>query len=98
VTSVYSPADNVSAGVIGLQTAVTLLEAGYKVTVVARDWPGDHSPDYTSPWAGAIWRSHASADQVEACKWDLQSYQEWMRIAETNPDIAAEMGIMVSGT
>jgi len=39
-----------SAGVIGLQTALTLLEAGYKVTVAAKHLPGDLSLEYTSPW------------------------------------------------
>lgn len=39
-----------SAGVIGLQTAISLLEAGYKVTIVAKHFPGDLSIEYTSPW------------------------------------------------
>lgn len=38
------------AGVIGLQVALSLLEAGYRVTVVSKYWPGDESIDYTSPW------------------------------------------------
>lgn len=39
-----------SAGVIGLQTAVTLLEAGYDVACVAEFLPGDEAADYASPW------------------------------------------------
>jgi hypothetical protein len=39
-----------SAGVIGLQTTLTLLEAGYKVSVVAEYLPGDEDAMYTSPW------------------------------------------------
>lgn len=35
---------------IGLQTAITLLEAGAAVTIVAKHVPGDKSIDYTSPW------------------------------------------------
>lgn len=33
---------------IGLQTALTLLENGYDVTIAAKHWPGDDSIDYTS--------------------------------------------------
>ncbi|KAJ9667096.1 hypothetical protein H2201_002931 [Coniosporium apollinis] len=40
----------IGAGVIGLQTAVSLLEAGYTVTIVAKYYPGDESIEYTSPW------------------------------------------------
>jgi len=39
----------VSAGVIGLQTALTLLESGYSVTIIAKYWPGDDHIEYTSP-------------------------------------------------
>jgi hypothetical protein len=39
-----------SAGVIGLQIAISLLEEGYKVTIVAKHFPGDKSIEYTSPW------------------------------------------------
>jgi hypothetical protein len=39
-----------SAGVIGLQTSISLLEAGYRVFVVAKHLPGDKSIEYTSPW------------------------------------------------
>jgi glycine/D-amino acid oxidase-like deaminating enzyme len=37
--------------VIGLQTALSLLESGYDVTIVAKHWPEDESNgsiDYTS--------------------------------------------------
>jgi heterodisulfide reductase subunit A-like polyferredoxin len=38
------------AGVIGLQTALTLKEAGFKVVIVAKDFPGSEDPLYTSTW------------------------------------------------
>jgi D-amino-acid oxidase len=41
----------IRAGVIGLQTANTLLDAGHKVTILAKHWPGDESIEYTSPWS-----------------------------------------------
>jgi hypothetical protein len=37
------------AGIIGLQTAFFLLEAGFDVTMVAKHWPGDEDLEYTSP-------------------------------------------------
>ncbi|KKY23325.1 putative d-amino-acid oxidase [Diplodia seriata] len=40
----------IGAGVIGLQTAITLLEAGAAVTIIAKHVPGDKAKDYTSPW------------------------------------------------
>lgn len=33
---------------IGLQTALTLLENGYGVTIVAKHWPGDDDINYAS--------------------------------------------------
>jgi D-amino-acid oxidase len=38
------------AGVIGLQTAISLLEDGYRITILAKHFPGDRSVEYTSPW------------------------------------------------
>ncbi|MCJ1438906.1 hypothetical protein MMC27_008296 [Xylographa pallens] len=67
----------IGAGVIGLQTAVTLLRAGYAVSIVAEYWPGEGQPMYTSDWAGAHWRTHASAEQTELCEWDTETYRVW---------------------
>lgn len=49
----------VGAGVVGLTTALVLQIKGYDVTILANHFPGDKSPDYTSPWAGARWKSVA---------------------------------------
>ena len=81
------------AGVIGLQTALTLLEAGYKVTIIAKHWPGDESIEYCSPWAGAIWRTHASPN-TDTSKWDLLSYNIGVKVAEEEPVKATDMGIL----
>jgi glycine/D-amino acid oxidase-like deaminating enzyme len=40
----------IGSGIIGLLSALTLTEAGYKVTIVARDLPDDDSLDWASPW------------------------------------------------
>lgn len=43
------------AGIIGCATARILLQKGYKVTIVAKDLPGDTDIFYASNWAGAMW-------------------------------------------
>ncbi|KAF2803567.1 FAD dependent oxidoreductase [Mytilinidion resinicola] len=83
----------IGAGVIGLQTAVSLLEAGYKVTIIAKHFPGEGTIEYTSPWAGAQWRTHATADQKDECEWDISSYKQWAEVAQSDPEKAKEMGI-----
>lgn len=40
----------VGAGVIGLTTALLLVDAGYDVTIVARNLLNDESTDWASPW------------------------------------------------
>jgi hypothetical protein len=41
----------VGSGVIGLTCALVLCEAGYKVSIVARELPGDTSNNWASPWS-----------------------------------------------
>ncbi|EAU29704.1 predicted protein [Aspergillus terreus NIH2624] len=43
----------IGSGVIGLLSAQYLAQAGHRVTVIARDLPGDETQDWASPWAGA---------------------------------------------
>ena len=38
------------AGVIGLTCAYLLAEAGHKVTIVARNFYGDRTTEWASPW------------------------------------------------
>lgn len=60
----------VGAGVIGLSCALTLSEGGYKVKVVAANFPTDPlNSKYTSSWAGAHYRpfpSHTDKDYEDA--------------------------------
>ncbi|KMU91760.1 D-aspartate oxidase {} [Coccidioides immitis H538.4] len=82
----------VGAGVIGLQTSLSLLEAGYEVTIVAEHFPGDVDDMYTSPRAGGQWRSHALPGQ-EQCEWDIQTFKCWKAIVEEEektPDLLLE--------
>ncbi|CAG8560592.1 28556_t:CDS:2 [Dentiscutata erythropus] len=53
----------IGAGISGLTTAV-LLQEEYNVTIVSRDFPGELKDGYTSPWAGANWRSQAVLDDI----------------------------------
>jgi glycine/D-amino acid oxidase-like deaminating enzyme len=85
--------------VIGLTTAAFLAENGFKVTIISKDIPGDFSDQYASPWAGAHWRSHASAHEVEQCDWDIQSYDYFVKLMEEesrNPELPRS-GVKVSG-
>ncbi|KAH9907481.1 hypothetical protein F4778DRAFT_542831 [Xylariomycetidae sp. FL2044] len=84
----------IGAGVIGLQTAITLLEAGFGVTVLGRHLPGDISTEYTSPWAGAIWRSNALLHEKELQEWDAESYAVWLDNVKNNPSEAEDAGIL----
>ena len=42
----------IGAGIVGLSTALALLDKGFKVTILAQWQPGDMHIQYTSPWAG----------------------------------------------
>ncbi|MCD6639964.1 MAG: FAD-binding oxidoreductase [Nocardioides sp.] len=59
----------VGAGVIGLTSAVRLLEAGYRVDVLARELP----LETTSAVAAAIWSPY-SAPQQHVVRWARRSY------------------------
>ncbi|TID15200.1 nucleotide-binding domain-containing protein [Venturia nashicola] len=86
------------AGVVGLQTAISLLEAGYKATIVAKHFPGDLSIEYTSPWAGAHWRPNDVEVDLEQQGWDLESYNYWLSIVarELNePETTVRSGLDV---
>lgn len=40
----------IGSGIIGLLSALALTDAGYQVTIMARDLPGDETQDWASPW------------------------------------------------
>ena len=40
----------VGAGIIGLASALDLVQAGYRVAVIARNLPGDKTTEWSSPW------------------------------------------------
>jgi D-amino-acid oxidase len=92
------------AGISGLQTSLSLLQRGYRVTIIATHTPGDFSPTYTSPWAGGHWRSHAGISPSDAAlrSYDTRTYQAWTQMLESayasvdskrRTEAEAEMGI-----
>ncbi|KAF1967372.1 nucleotide-binding domain-containing protein [Bimuria novae-zelandiae CBS 107.79] len=85
----------IGAGVTGLQTSISLREAGYEVVLIAKHFPGDQSIEYTSPWAGAHWRSHAGEDDLEQQQWDTETYKHMLEIIEK--EARDEGGGLLSG-
>ncbi|KAJ5129418.1 nucleotide-binding domain-containing protein [Penicillium bovifimosum] len=72
----------VGSGVIGLMSALTLTDAGYKVTIIARDLPGDDSQDWASPWAGAAMFPHPDAKGQDL---QTESFKYYWALAHRDP-------------
>ncbi|CAF9913829.1 hypothetical protein IMSHALPRED_001456 [Imshaugia aleurites] len=71
------------AGVIGLQTALELLEHGLDVTIVAKSWPGNKDPHYTSMRSGAQWRSNPAMEDKVQQDWDRQTFNHWSHLVKS---------------
>ncbi|KXX82943.1 D-amino-acid oxidase [Madurella mycetomatis] len=90
----------IGAGVIGLSCAILLQEAGYAVTIVARDFPGPFETldpvaqiNYTSPWGGAHNRwvpPHASSPPSTHREHtlSLKTYAHMQRLHSSHPQTA----------
>jgi len=63
----------VGCGVIGLASAIRLLEEGYGVRIVARDLP----PRTTSNRAAAIWRPYRAAPEEKVVEWAERTYHRY---------------------
>lgn len=91
----------IGGGVIGLTTAWVLLDQGYKVTIIAKQW-STYSKDHrlTSQIAGALWEfppaacgQHTDTISVEKSKkWCMVGYKVWESIA-ADPELAARAGV-----
>lgn len=77
------------AGVVGLSTALELKTRvpDAKVTIVAKFFPGDRSPEYCSPWAGANWMTTATDNGVQE-EWDAETYRRFGHLADSVPEAA----------
>ncbi|CAG8648714.1 10803_t:CDS:2, partial [Gigaspora rosea] len=82
----------IGAGISGLTTAV-LLQEQYNVTIVSRELPGELTDGYTSPWAGAHWRSHAELDDILQQGAEKETFIHFWDLAHTKP---SETGIMIA--
>ncbi|KAJ5714406.1 uncharacterized protein N7483_011587 [Penicillium malachiteum] len=66
------------AGVIGLQTALTILSHDIRVTLLSVSWPGCLSdPYYTSMFSGAQWRSNPDMNDRRQQSWDRTTLLHW---------------------
>lgn len=76
----------VGAGVVGLTSALRLLQAGHRVDVVARDLP----LETTSAVAAALWYPYRALPQDRVTEWAGASYAEFMGLAG-DPDAGVTM-------
>ncbi|OAQ76579.1 FAD dependent oxidoreductase superfamily protein [Purpureocillium lilacinum] len=82
----------VGAGVIGLSCGLRLLRAGYRVAIVARDFPVPFETasaiNYTSLWAGAHNRWNLPTTPAEEPDHAMarQTYAHMERLVRTNPE------------
>ncbi|KAH8754541.1 FAD dependent oxidoreductase [Diaporthe sp. PMI_573] len=90
----------IGAGVIGLTTAWTLLDAGHNVTIIAKEWASwTKAQRLTSQIAGALWEyppavcgQHIDKISLHHSKrWAMTSYHIWDQLADPM------MGEMKSG-
>ncbi|KAK1921030.1 hypothetical protein DB88DRAFT_501974 [Papiliotrema laurentii] len=76
------------AGVIGLSSALDLVEAGYRVAVAAKDLPEDSfSTGFASPWAGCNWHTFEDDGSSPAAKRDARTYARLAKVAATHPHL-----------
>ena len=71
----------VGAGVIGLSSALRLLEAGHRVDVLARELPRET----TSAVAAAIWYPYRAGPLERVLAWSRTSYDVFAAMAAMTP-------------
>jgi len=91
----------IGGGVTGLITAWVLLDRGYYVTVLAKEW-ASYTKDQrlTSQIAGALWEYPPAAcgqhtdpiSQKHSKRWCMVAYRVWEAIA-ADPKLSAEAGV-----
>ncbi|GAA5931341.1 FAD-dependent oxidoreductase [Sporobolomyces koalae] len=75
-------------GVIGLTTAIRLQEEGYRVSIVARDVPGDAKTiNSASPWAGAHHVSVATGADMRMHRFDARTFEVMSRMIAEDPTV-----------
>lgn len=91
----------IGGGVTGLVTAWVLLDRGYRVTIIAKDWASYAKEQrLTSQIAGALWEyppavcgQHTDTTSLaRSKKWCMVAYRMWEAIA-ADPGLAAAAGV-----
>lgn len=91
----------IGAGVTGLVTAWVLLDQGYKVTIVSKDWANFTPSDrLTAQIAGALWEyppavCGAHTDRISLSnskRWCMTAYHAWDAIASV-PELSRASGV-----
>lgn len=93
----------IGAGVAGLMSSWILLDHGYHVTILAKDWPSfTNFQRLTSQISGALWEmppapcgprvSPQNLDKVR--QWALESYQVYCELAE-DTSLARRFGVQL---
>ncbi|KUI53483.1 D-aspartate oxidase [Cytospora mali] len=91
----------IGAGVTGLVTAWILLDKGYKVTIVSKDWANfTPSNRLTAQIAGALWEyppavCGAHTDRISLSnskRWCMTAYHAWDAIASV-PELSRASGV-----
>ncbi|KAK3656296.1 hypothetical protein LTR56_002997 [Elasticomyces elasticus] len=77
------------SGIVGLVSALCLSRAGYRVTIVARDLPGDKTTEWASPWAGAIILP-VEADDARDVRMQKTSFNEYGTLADLGPETGVQ--------
>ncbi len=76
----------VGAGVVGLTSALRLLQSGHRVDVIARDLP----LETTSAVAAALWYPYRALPQDRVTEWAGASYAEFLGLAH-DPETGVSM-------
>lgn len=91
----------IGGGVTGLVTSWVLLDRGYKVTILSKEWATfTDKQRITSQIAGALWEFPpggcglpAKSNYINSCRdWALESYEIYRSMA-ANPKLAGEFGL-----
>lgn len=81
----------VGAGVLGLTSALELLQHGYDVSIIGRTIPGETDAYYASPYAGANWFSFGNPDEHFLNNIDKASYIKFLEFARSEPRAATHV-------
>ncbi|KAK4892958.1 hypothetical protein LTR27_008686 [Elasticomyces elasticus] len=77
------------SGIVGLVSALCLSRAGYRVTIVARNLPGDKTTEWASPWAGAIILP-VETDDARDVRMQKTSFNEYGALADQGSETGVQ--------